>query len=88
MREAASFIAAQSVARPFRLGGLRATLAALLRRYMERRDIARLADLDDHLLADLGLERNDVRWALNQPFADNATLALEQIARQRGSRIR
>ena len=88
MREAASFIAAQSIARPFRLGGLLQALAAPLRWYVQRRDVARLADLDDHLLADLGLERSDVRWALEMPFAENATLELQQRARQRQRRVR
>src|SRR5687767_14616417 len=33
-----------------------------------RRDIAALAEQDDHLLADIGLTRNDVRSAIAQPF--------------------
>lgn len=88
MREAASFIAAQSVGRPFRLGSLRNALAAPLQWYLRRREVARLADLDDHLLADLGLERSDVRWALEMPFAENAALELQQRARQRQRRVR
>ena len=33
-----------------------------------RRDIAPLADQDDHLLADIGLTRDDVRHSIAQPI--------------------
>jgi uncharacterized protein YjiS (DUF1127 family) len=70
MRNAASFIASQSVSSE---AGI---LLTFLRRAQEafsawksRREVATLSDLDDHLLADLGLTRGDVREALDLPFA-------------------
>ena len=83
MREAASFIAAQSVRQPFTLRGLLGAAAMRLHWYIRRREVSRLADLDDHLLADLGLERHDVRWALELPLAENAGLELERRAMRR-----
>jgi uncharacterized protein YjiS (DUF1127 family) len=83
MREAASFIAAQSVRRPFSLRALVSRVAAPLRWYVRRREITVLADLDDHLLADLGLERHDIRWALQLPLTDNAALELQRRALRR-----
>ena len=86
MREAASFIAAQSVPQPFSLRALLRTVARPLSWYIRRREVSRIANLDDHLLADLGLERQDVRWALEMPLAENAALELERRAmwRRRG----
>lgn len=83
MREAASFIAAQSVPRPFSFRAFVRAVAVPLQWYFRRREVSRLADLDDHLLADLGLERQDVRWALEMPLAENAALELERRALQR-----
>jgi len=41
-----------------------------------RRDVLRLADYDDHLLADIGLTRNDVSSALRQPCWCDPTASL------------
>lgn len=40
------------------LGGL---IAAIARSYRRRRAIGHLSELDDHLLRDIGIERNDIR---------------------------
>jgi uncharacterized protein YjiS (DUF1127 family) len=70
MRNAASFIASQSVSSE---AGL---LLTVLRKAQEvfgawksRREVANLSDFDDHLLADIGLTRGDVREALDLPFS-------------------
>ena len=50
-------------------GAAAAALAArrLYRAIQHRRDIAALADLDDHMLADIGLTRSDLGEAIQQP---------------------
>jgi uncharacterized protein YjiS (DUF1127 family) len=45
-----------------------------------RREIARLADLDDHMLRDIGLARSDVEGALAEPFLSNPSLVLVRCA--------
>jgi uncharacterized protein YjiS (DUF1127 family) len=45
-----------------------------------RRDIAPLADQDDHLLADIGLTRDDVRHANAQPIWRDPTETLRRRA--------
>jgi uncharacterized protein YjiS (DUF1127 family) len=47
-------------------------LIGLLRRRRERirarRQLARLCDLDDHILQDIGLTRSELRCAAEEPF--------------------
>jgi len=70
MRNAASFIASQSISSE---AGI---LLTVLRRaqdmfgaWKSRRQVSNLTDLDDHLLDDIGLTRGDVREALELPFS-------------------
>jgi uncharacterized protein YjiS (DUF1127 family) len=70
MRNAASFIASQYGSSeagilPTVLRKARKTLEAL----KHRREVAALVDFDDHMLADIGLTRRDVREALDLPFS-------------------
>lgn len=44
--------------------GLRKLLAALRRRHDQRRTLARISSLDQHLLRDVGFDPDDVRDAL------------------------
>ena len=70
MRNAASFIATQSV--PSEAGILLTVLRKAreaLTAWKSRREVLTLSDLDDHLLADLGLTRGDVHDALDLPFS-------------------
>ena len=83
MREAASFIASQHVG-PFEMGGLLHSLLAPIRWWHRRRKLVRLRDLDDHLLQDIGVTRDDVRYAFNLPLAVDAALELEDRALRRG----
>ena len=91
MREAASFIAAQSHSAPAAiLPNLLATARSAWRAWSNRRRLADLSDFDDHMLADLGLTRDDVRLALTLPFAHDPSLELQRRALQnrgRGWRI-
>lgn len=52
--------------------------ARLFRNWMARRAVLRLLEHDDHLLRDIGVTRDDVRWAAGVPLTMNAALALEE----------
>ena len=87
MREAASFIASQR--RPARTGALPALVhhvQDLFRRWSRRRQLMRINELDDHLLFDIGLDRGDVRWALDLPFSFDPGLELQRRALRNRSR--
>jgi uncharacterized protein YjiS (DUF1127 family) len=58
-------------------------LARLLRNWRSRRRLARLRDLDDHLLADIGVRREEVDRALALPLTVNSAEALQHSARRR-----
>lgn len=59
-------------------------LRRAFRNWTARRAIARLEQFDDHMLRDIGVKRDDVRWAAGLPLSVNAALALEERAlRQR-----
>jgi uncharacterized protein YjiS (DUF1127 family) len=48
-----------------------------------RRELARLADFDDRMLADIGLTRSDLRAAYSVPLWKNPTDILERLASHR-----
>src|SRR5947207_2882789 len=48
-----------------------------------RRDLSQLADRDDHLLADVGLTRDDLRAAASAPFWSDPTDILERRVNRR-----
>jgi uncharacterized protein YjiS (DUF1127 family) len=45
-----------------------------------RREIASLANLDDHMLKDIGLARSDIEGALAEPLLSNPSLVLVRCA--------
>jgi uncharacterized protein YjiS (DUF1127 family) len=55
----------------------------LIRNWKARRRVARLEDYDDHILNDIGVDRQDIRWAADLPLTINAALALEERAFRR-----
>ena len=44
--------------------------------YRGRRELLRLSQSSDYLLADIGISRSDVEWALMQPWDRDPSLAL------------
>jgi uncharacterized protein YjiS (DUF1127 family) len=54
------------------------SLGRLIRNWQARRTVARLDRLDDFLLRDIGVTREDLRWAAGLPLTVNAALALEE----------
>lgn len=81
MREAASFIASQSHSAPAAI--LPAFLdwaEAAWRAWTNRRQLTSLSEFDAHMLSDIGLTRDDVRVALDLPFAHDPSVELQRRA--------
>jgi uncharacterized protein YjiS (DUF1127 family) len=65
----------------------RRSLKRLLARVNSRRDALRLASLDDRMLADIGLNRSDLRDAFAQlPWRDPSDVLVRRAAERRSSR--
>jgi uncharacterized protein YjiS (DUF1127 family) len=58
-------------------------LGQLIRNWRARRAVARLDRLDDHMLRDIGITREDLRWAAGLPLTVNAALAMDERANRR-----
>ncbi len=87
MRNAASFIASQS--RSAEAGVLQTVLRkahATIEAWKQRKQIRALVDFDDHMLADIGLSRRDVREALELPFSHDPGRELQLRASHSRSR--
>jgi uncharacterized protein YjiS (DUF1127 family) len=67
-------------ARPF------AALARYVTNWRNRRKLYRLGDLDDHLLADIGIERGEIEEALRLPLTLNPLYELDRRAHLRRTR--
>ena len=63
--------------------GVVATLVRLWTRFQNRRDVARLLELDDHMLKDLGIARGDVFEALSEPVVADPSELLAASAGER-----
>ena len=63
--------------------GIVSFLRRVARNLKAKRRIAALADLDDYLLRDIGITRDEVQWAAGLPLTVNAALALEERAFRR-----
>jgi uncharacterized protein YjiS (DUF1127 family) len=53
-------------------------LRSLWRNLMAKRRVTRIGDMDDHMLRDIGVTREEVQWAAGLPITVNAALALEE----------
>jgi uncharacterized protein YjiS (DUF1127 family) len=62
--------------------GSASMFGALIRNWRARRAVARMDRLDDHMLRDIGVTREDVIWAAGLPLTVNAALALEERGRR------
>jgi uncharacterized protein YjiS (DUF1127 family) len=82
-----AMFAAAPVGRALAVLGGRATRAVkrLGARWKNRRDAMQLATLDDHMLADIGLTRSDLRDAYSEPLWHDPTDVLAQRAAERRS---
>ena len=57
--------------------------ATLWRNFKARRQVRRLADLDDHTLEDIGVTRTEIAWAARLPLSVNAAVLMYQRAAAR-----
>jgi uncharacterized protein YjiS (DUF1127 family) len=66
------------------IGNSAAVLARCWRGFLFRRKLSRLADLDDHMLADVGLTRSDLYVAYCEPlWRDPASMLERRISDRR-----
>jgi len=59
------------------------SLSGLFRNWRARSKVRALHDLDDRMLADIGVRRDEVIWASYLPLTTNAALELENAAFRR-----
>ncbi|MEO9873646.1 MAG: hypothetical protein ABJM26_21420 [Anderseniella sp.] len=59
------------------------SLATLLRNWRARSRVRGMHDLDDRMLTDIGVRRDEVIWASYLPLTVNAALELEKAAFRR-----
>lgn len=64
------------------------TVAEALKAWRHRREVMRLADLDDHLLKDIGLTRSQVSGALARPLLADPSRVLARTAPKAGGKPR
>jgi len=84
MREAASFIASQKASASEGLLSVATHMArTALRSWTQRRNLVKLGDFDDRQLADIGITREDLGWALNLPYSHDPSMALQERATRR-----
>lgn len=70
-------------------GRARRGLKQLAEKVKNRRDAMRLAEFDDRMLSDIGLNRSDLRDAFAlPPWRDAGGLLARRVAERRGSRRR
>ena len=64
------------------------SVSRFLRRWRARRSIRKLTEFDDYMLADIGMNGCDLRWAAGLPLTVNAAIALEERAWQKRASAR
>ena len=52
-------------------------LSRLIANFQARRTVKKLIQMDDYILRDMGVTRDEINWAASQPFYINAANALE-----------
>ena len=63
--------------------GVSSRLRQILRNWQARRKVSNLQDLDDRMLADIGVSRAEVEWAARLPLALNAAHELQSLSARR-----
>lgn len=64
------------------------SLSTLLRNWRARSKVRALDDLDDRMLVDIGVRRDEITWASHLPLSVNAALELENAAFRRRRKTR
>jgi len=65
------------------LSAIKKTVVLKHNQRMDRMAFRTLLSLDDNLLKDIGVTRQDVTWANNLPLSVNAAEKLNEIARRK-----
>ncbi len=52
-------------------------ISRLIHNYQARRTVKQLIQMDDYILRDMGVTREEINWAASQPFYMNAANLLE-----------
>lgn len=63
--------------------GVVATVLKLVNRLKQNSQLNQLNQMDDGMLADIGISRGDVHWASRLPIDQSPTLALEALTKDR-----
>jgi uncharacterized protein YjiS (DUF1127 family) len=58
-------------------------ISRLIHNFQARRTVKQLSQMDDYMLRDLGVTREDIYWAYSRPFYVNAANALEERSSSR-----
>ena len=58
-------------------------LSRLIHNFQARRTVKQLSQMDDYMLRDLDVTREEINWAYNQPFYVNSANALEDRSSNR-----
>ncbi|WP_136659654.1 DUF1127 domain-containing protein [Nitratireductor sp. XY-223] len=66
---------------------LQSAIVSLFVRYRNRRQVVSLNEFNDHQLADIGLTRDDLRFALRGGAFDDHSMDLMRAALRRRSRM-
>ena len=67
-------------------GGITSFISRAMSHWSDRRMVNAISQLDDHLLADIGLTRTDLDWALHQPSSGRPSEELARLAAERRAR--
>ena len=65
----------------------RTQISRLLHNWNVRRKVRALADNNDHILDDIGVQRDEIEWASRLPLTVNAAIALNDRASRRRKRF-
>lgn len=64
----------------------RTQISRLLHNWNVRRKVRALDDQEDHILDDIGVQRDEIQWAARLPLTVNAAIALDDRASKRRQR--
>lgn len=76
---------ALTTASGFEFGAPLQWLRSRLHNWRIRRKVHSLAEMDDRILQDIGITREDIYWASRLPLTENAAFEMDRIARLRRS---